>query len=91
MARTVKPLTETEIKNTKTKEKTYTLSDGAGMYLEVNKNGGKYHYLIRALGKAKDKKEEVKYRRLKRRWDSLSDTLKKDLVLFLHSDDLAKK
>ena len=42
MARTVKPLTETQIKNAKAKEKTYTLSDGAGMYLEINKNGGKW-------------------------------------------------
>ncbi|MFT7005030.1 MAG: hypothetical protein ACJAWW_002396, partial [Sulfurimonas sp.] len=42
MARTVKPLTETQIKNAKAKDKTYTLSDGGGMYLEVNKNGGKW-------------------------------------------------
>lgn len=42
MARTVKPLTETQIKNAKPKEKTYTLSDGGGMYLEINQNGGKW-------------------------------------------------
>ncbi|WP_372998376.1 tyrosine-type recombinase/integrase [Sulfurimonas sp.] len=42
MARTVKPLTETQIKNAKAKDKTYTLSDGGGMYLEINKNGGKW-------------------------------------------------
>ena len=42
MARTVKPLTETQIKNAKAKDKTYTLSDGGGMYLEINKNAGKW-------------------------------------------------
>lgn len=35
MARTVKPLTDTQVKNAKSKDKTYTLTDGDGMYLEI--------------------------------------------------------
>jgi len=42
MAKIVKPLTETQIKNAKSKEKTYTLGDGGGLYLEVNVKGGKW-------------------------------------------------
>ena len=35
-------LTETQIKNAKPQEKTYTLSDGGGLYLLINPNGGKW-------------------------------------------------
>ena len=35
MARTTTPLTATEIKAAKPKEKTYKLFDGGGLYLEV--------------------------------------------------------
>lgn len=42
MARTVKPLTATEVKNAKPKEKIYRLFDGGGLYLEVQPAGGKW-------------------------------------------------
>lgn len=42
MARIVKPLTDTEIKKAKPKEKEYKLSDGQSLYLVVKTNGTKY-------------------------------------------------
>ena len=41
MARVVKPLTDTKIKGAKPKEKKYKLSDGGGLFLQVNPNGSK--------------------------------------------------
>ncbi|WP_417327873.1 tyrosine-type recombinase/integrase [Halarcobacter sp.] len=41
MARTVKPLNDTQLKNAKAKEKDYKLSDGEGLYFVVKKNGTK--------------------------------------------------
>ncbi len=41
MARTTKPLTNTEVKQAKSKEKVYTLSDGGGLQLRVKPNGSK--------------------------------------------------
>jgi len=41
MARTTKPLTNTEVKQAKPKEKIYTLSDGAGLQLRIKPNGSK--------------------------------------------------
>ena len=41
MARTTKPLTNTEVKQAKPKEKVYTLSDGGGLQLRVKPNGSK--------------------------------------------------
>lgn len=41
MAKTVKPLTVTEINNTKAKEKDYYLSDGHGLLLFIRKNSSK--------------------------------------------------
>ena len=35
MARTTKPLTNTEVKQAKPKEKVYTLSDGGGLQLRI--------------------------------------------------------
>lgn len=42
MAKTVKPLTALEVKNAKAADKTYTMFDGGGMYLEVTPKGGKW-------------------------------------------------
>ena len=39
MARRITPLTATQIKQTKPKEKDYKLSDGGGLYLLVTKAG----------------------------------------------------
>lgn len=41
MARTTKPLTNTEVKQSKLKEKVYKLSDGGGLQLRVRPNGTK--------------------------------------------------
>jgi integrase len=41
MARTTKPLTNTEVKQAKPKDKIYTLSDGDGLQLRVKPNGSK--------------------------------------------------
>jgi hypothetical protein len=41
MARIVKPLTNTEVKNAKAKEKEFNLSDGEGLSLRVKPNGSK--------------------------------------------------
>ncbi|MBS4067707.1 MAG: tyrosine-type recombinase/integrase [Sulfurimonas sp.] len=54
MAKIIKPLTEIQIKNAKAKEKTYTIGDGGGMYLEINSNGGKWwRYRYELNGKTK--------------------------------------
>jgi integrase len=42
MAIIVKPLTDTEIKNSKPKDKIYKLSDGQGLYLFIQPNGTKF-------------------------------------------------
>lgn len=41
MAKVVKPLTDTQIKSAKPKEKDFTLSDGSGLYLLIKSNGSK--------------------------------------------------
>lgn len=41
MARTVKPLNDTQIKQAKPKEKEYSLSDGNGLQLSIRPNGTK--------------------------------------------------
>ncbi|HHE0343681.1 TPA: integrase arm-type DNA-binding domain-containing protein, partial [Vibrio parahaemolyticus] len=41
MARTTKPLTNTEIKQAKPREKVYNLSDGQGLALRIKPNGSK--------------------------------------------------
>lgn len=41
MARVTKPLTNTEVKQSKPKAKVYTLSDGAGLQLRIKPNGSK--------------------------------------------------
>ena len=41
MARTTKPLTNTEVQHAKPKDKVYTLSDGGGLQLRVKPNGSK--------------------------------------------------
>ncbi|MFK7825134.1 MAG: tyrosine-type recombinase/integrase [Oligoflexales bacterium] len=48
------PLTNTQIKNAKPKEKTYKLFDGGGLHLEISKSGGKWwRYKYRYAGKEK--------------------------------------
>jgi len=41
MARTTKPLTNTEVKQAKPKDKVYSLSDGGGLQLRVKPNGSR--------------------------------------------------
>lgn len=40
--RTTKPLTSTQIKNAKTKQKEYNLADGGGLFLRVKPNSTMY-------------------------------------------------
>ena len=63
MARIIKPLSPLQVKNAKSKEKTYTIFDGGGLYLEITPSGSrlwrlKYRYNNKAgllsLGKYPD-------------------------------------
>jgi integrase len=42
MPRLAKPLTDTQVRTAKPKDKTYTLGDGDGMYLEITPTGAKF-------------------------------------------------
>jgi hypothetical protein len=42
MPKLATPLTDTAVKNAKPKDKTYTLGDGGGMYLEITSTGAKF-------------------------------------------------
>jgi len=54
MARTTKPLTDTQIKHAKAKDKTYYLFDGEGLHLEVTPKGKKWwRFKYRLNGKPK--------------------------------------
>ncbi|SFV63726.1 Phage integrase [hydrothermal vent metagenome] len=55
MARKIIPLTATQIKQAKPKEKDYKLSDGGGLYLLVTKSGGK-HWKLKYTYERKEKK-----------------------------------
>ena len=47
-------LTDTKLKSLKSKEKVYRVSDGRGLYIELNPNGSKYwRHKYRYLGKEK--------------------------------------
>jgi hypothetical protein len=50
----------------------------------------RHHYLIRGMSKAEKKDQLYKHRRLKRRWNGLSEDIKIKLAVFLKADDLAK-
>ena len=51
----------------------------------------RYHYLIRGMSKAKQRDQIGKYNRMKRSYDKLDSSFKKELKLFMKFDDLAKK
>ena len=55
MARKITPLTATQIKQAKPKEKDYKLSDGGGLYLLITKSGGK-HWKLKYKFDGKEKK-----------------------------------
>ena len=55
MARKITPLTATQIKQAKPKDKDYKLSDGGGLYLLVTKSGGK-HWKLKYKFDGKEKK-----------------------------------
>ncbi|CAA6803237.1 MAG: DUF4102 domain-containing protein [uncultured Sulfurovum sp.] len=55
MARTIKPLTAKKVETAKAKEKKYKLSDGGGLFLQVNPNGSKLWRLQYYFG---DKRKE---------------------------------
>ncbi len=55
MARLTTPLSDTQLKNAKPKEKKYKLSDGGGLFMQINPNGSKLWRLsYRINGKAKE-------------------------------------
>ena len=58
MARTIMPLTATQIKQAKPKEKDYKLSDGGGLYLFVTKAGGK-HWKLKYKFDGKERKLSI--------------------------------
>jgi hypothetical protein len=55
MARLTTPLTATEVKSTKPKDKDFKLFDGGGLYLLVTKSGGK-HWKLKYRISGKEKK-----------------------------------
>jgi len=55
MARTIKPLTAKKVETAKAKEKKYKLSDGGGLFLQINSNGSKLWRLQYYFG---DKRKE---------------------------------
>ena len=55
MARTIKPLTAKRVETAKPKEKKYKLSDGGGLFLQINSNGSKLWRLQYYFG---DKRKE---------------------------------
>jgi len=55
MARKITPLTATQIKQAKPKDKNYKLSDGGGLYLLITKAGGK-HWKLKYTYERKEKK-----------------------------------
>ena len=55
MARLTTPLSDTQLKNAKPKEKKYKLADGGGLFMQINPNGSKLWRLnYRIDGKAKE-------------------------------------
>ena len=58
MARTTVPLTATEVKNTKPREKKYKLSDGRGLALHVLPNGSKL-WILKYRFNAKEKEYSI--------------------------------
>jgi hypothetical protein len=59
MPKLVLPLTDAKIKNAKPREKTYKLSDGGGLYLEVTPVGSKLWRL--GYTQANDKKNRLAF------------------------------
>jgi hypothetical protein len=53
MARTIKLLSAKKVENAKAKEKKYKLSDGQGLFLQVNPNGSKFWRLSYCLNSYK--------------------------------------
>ena len=79
-----------ELSFTNHEEISYKIIKDWSFISEYTKQIVRYHYLIRGMGKAKQKGEMPKYKRLKRVWDSLSQEMKDDLAIFMQADDKAK-
>ena len=58
------PLTDTAIRNAKPRDKTYTLGDGEGMYLEIMPNGTKFWRSVQQAFKRIPRQHQVKVRPL---------------------------
>lgn len=57
---------------------------------EYTKKLVRYHYLVRGMQKAKQKKQLGKYRRLNRIYNRLDNSFKKELLIFMSFDDKGK-
>lgn len=70
-------------------ERSYDIIKNWPFVSEYTKKLVRYHYLIRDIKKSK--KENVKrYAKKRAIWDTLDDTMKKDLEIFLIHDDAGK-
>lgn len=71
-------------------ERSYQMIKEWNFISEYTKTLVRYHYLIRDIDKHKTK-DPKRHKAKKRIWESLDEDMQKDLVRFLHYDDLAKK
>ena len=70
-------------------ERSYEIIKDWSFISEYTKKIVRYHYLIRDIKKSK-KEDLERFAKKQAIWDSLDDTLKEDLAIFLHYDDLGK-
>ena len=57
---------------------------------DYTKNLVRYHFLLRGMESSQRKGHNKRYRRMKRKYDSLESDFREDLKIFLEFDDLAK-
>ena len=70
-------------------EKSYQIIKNWPFVSEYTKNLVRYHYLIRDIKKSKTE-EPKRYEVKKKVWDSLDESMKNDLAIFLGFDDAGK-
>ena len=78
MPKTITPLTDTQVRNAKAKDKTYRLFDGGGLYLEVTATGSKlwrmkFKQALSALLKTEAAKSRKQRRTLKQSHEDLKE------------------
>lgn len=70
-------------------ERSYQIIKNWPFISTYTKNIVRYHYLIRDIKKSKIENPQ-RYTKKKAIWDSLAESMKDDLMRFLHYDDLGK-